>query len=373
MLDGAEGVPELVRALRHALDGTGPAVLPLAARDPRLGELRARLAPGAPTEPDTAAVVPTSGSTGEAKGVLLSAEALTASATATHVRLGGPGRWLLALPAHHVAGVQVIVRSLLAGYEPVVAGGERPFAQAARMLAATRRYTALVPTQLSRLLTADLPALRCFDAVLLGGAVTPAPLLTRAREAGVNVVTTYGMTETAGGCVYDGVPLDGVDVRIVAGHVEIAGPMLASGYRLDPAATAAAFADGWFRTNDLGVLHGDGTLEVLGRADSVINTGGVKVAPAAVEAVLTAQPGVAEACVVDLPSDEWGQLVAAVVVPAGEAPSVPDLLDAVRAALGGPAVPKLLRLADSLPARGPGKVDRAAVREQLGTGLDTVR
>jgi O-succinylbenzoic acid--CoA ligase len=367
VLDGTDGVVELVGALRDALAG-GPPVLPLSAADPRLAELRARMMPDQPAEPGTAVIVATSGSTGQAKGVLLSAAALRASATATHARLGGPGQWLLPLPAQHVAGVQVIVRSLLAGYEPAVLHRSQAFADAAGSLTAPRRYTSLVPTQLTRLLESDLATLRTFDAVLLGGAATPAALLARARDAGVTVVTTYGMSETAGGCVYDGVPLDGVDVRIVDGVVELAGPVLANGYRLDPAATARAFAGGWFRTTDLGVRHDDGTLEVLGRADFVINTGGVKVAPAAVEAVLTAQPGVAEACVVDLPSAEWGQLVAAAVVPAGAAPRVEDLLGAVRAALGGPAVPKLVRFADALPLRGPGKVDRAAVRELLSTG-----
>lgn len=365
-LDGPSSIGSLVGALRSALDGDGPAVLPLSAADARFAQLRARMAPQRPVEPGTAVVVATSGSTGEAKGVLLSASALRASAAATHARLGGPGRWLLPLPAQHVAGVQVIVRSLLAGAEPVVLG-RQTFADAVDRLGDGRRYTSLVPTQLTRLLATDLDALRSFDAVLLGGAATPAPLLARARAAGVRVVTTYGMSETAGGCVYDGFPLDGVEVRLTDGVVELSGPVLASGYRLAPAATAAAFVDGWFRTTDLGVLRPDGALEILGRADYMINTGGVKVAPDAVEAVLTAQPGVAQACVVDLPSQEWGQLVAAAIVPAGPAPAVADLLAAVRAALGGPAVPKLVRFADALPLRGPGKVDRSAVRDLLRT------
>src|SRR5262249_53065163 len=156
-------------------------------------------------------------------------------------------------------------------------------------------------------------ALRAFDAVLLGGAATPGALLVRAYDAGVRVVTTYGMTETAGGCVYDGVPLAGARVRIGEGErVERAGPMLASGYRLRPG--APAFAGGWFRTDDLGRLHRDGSLEVLGRVDDVINTGGLKVSSSVVERVLGAQPGVAEVCVVGVPDAEWGQLVVAAVV-----------------------------------------------------------
>lgn len=355
-LDGSPvGVARLLTALRAALDGTGPAVLPLPA-----GEA----GPDQPELPDTAAVVLTSGSTAGAKGVELSGAALTASATATHARLGGPGRWLLALPAQHIAGVQVLVRSILAGHEPVVmdiSAGFRTqaFGVAARSGAA--RYTALVPTQLARLLdSAARPALREFDAVLIGGAASAPALLDRARSEGVRVVTTYGMTETAGGCVYDGVPLDGVEVRIGAGgRLELTGPVLASGYLGLPEQTAAAFAGGWFRTSDLGRLRADGTLEVLGRADDVINTGGVKVSAAAVERAIAAVAGVSEVCVVGLPDPEWGQRVAAAVVA-----SVRDetaIQDAVRAALGAAAVPRTIRFVDRLPLRGPGKVDRAAV------------
>lgn len=368
VLDGPSTVAELADALRAALDGSGPAVLPLSAADPRRAELLARMAPDRPVEPGTALIVATSGSTGAAKGVLLSSAALTASATATHARLGGPGRWLLTLPAHHVAGVQVIVRSLLAGHEPAVRTPAQTFAEAADQLfrGPGPYYTSLVPTQLGRLVE-EPGVLRRFDAVLLGGAAAPAPLLDRARAAGIRVVTTYGMSETAGGCVYDGHPLDGVGVRIVDGLVELSGPTLASGYRLDPDATAASFTGGWFRTNDLGTLRPDGTLQVHGRADLVINTGGVKVAPTAVEDVLLAQSGVAEACVVDLPDEEWGQLVAAAVVPADPAapPRAEDLRDAVRAALGGPSVPKLVRFTDALPLSGPGKADRSGVRAML--------
>ncbi|TDV47003.1 o-succinylbenzoate--CoA ligase [Actinophytocola oryzae] len=357
----------IVAALAAALDG-GPAVLPLSADDPRAGELRSAMAPGEPTLPGTAVVVATSGSTGAPKGVELSATALRASAAATHERLGGPGQWLLTLPANHIAGVQVVVRSLLAGFGPVLRG-TRPFADAVRSMTGPRRYTSLVPTQLVRLLDdpVGLEALCSFDAVLLGGAAAPASLVDRARAAGVRVSTTYGMSETAGGCVYDGQPLDGVRVRLSDGVISLAGPTLASGYRRDPVGTSAAFVDGWFRTTDIGELSADGTLSVSGRADFVINTGGVKVAPAAVEAVLAEQAGVAEVCVVDLPDAEWGQLVAAAVVPVdgSSPPLVDDLRAAVRARLGGPAAPRLVRFVTALPLRGPGKVDRSGVRDVL--------
>ncbi|WNV91014.1 o-succinylbenzoate--CoA ligase [Umezawaea sp. Da 62-37] len=355
------GALELLGPLAAALDGTGPAVLPVPS-----GQVAAPL-PLEGWERDAALVVTTSGSTGVPKSVLLSAAALRASATATHDRLGGPGRWLLALPATHIAGVQVLVRSLVARLAPAVldlAPGFRAaaFADAAVPLLASpgRHYTALVPTQLARLLAEDVEVLRGFDAVLLGGAATPPTLLAAARDAGVRVVTTYGMSETAGGCVYDGVPLDGVRVRLAAGRIELAGPTLALGYR------GRRFADGWFRTGDLGRFGADGVLEVLGRADDVIITGGENVPPALVERVVSALPGVREVCVVGLPDAEWGQVVAAAVVPAGPPPSESDVRKAVRAGVGRAAVPKRVVFVAELPTRGPGKVDRTAVARLFG-------
>lgn len=364
--DGSpSSVAALTDALADALRG-GPAVEP---HD------------GRPTTPPndgwidgTALVIETSGSTGEAKRVALGSTALHASADATHRRLGGPGRWLLALPAHHVAGSQVIVRALLAGHRPSVLdnrSGFRPdrFAAAATELFASgsRCYTSLVPTQLHRVLAAgEVDALRGFDAILVGGAAASPTLLTQARAAGVAVVTTYGMSETVGGCVYNGVPLDGVQVRLDdSGRISLAGPVLASGYLGRPELTAEAFADGWFRTSDLGRWH-DGRLRVLGRADDVITTGGEKVHPAAVERVLMAQPGVRAACVIGLPDPEWGQLVAAALVLAEpDAATRTELDAAVRDELGAPSVPKLLRALPELPLRGIGKPDRAEVARLL--------
>ncbi|WP_257900568.1 o-succinylbenzoate--CoA ligase [Saccharothrix obliqua] len=317
-------------------------------------------------ETDAALAVGTSGSTGEPKVVLLSAAALAASAVATHERLGGAGSWLLALPTTHIAGIQVLVRSAVAGREPVavdLSSGFRAtgFAAAARTLLRRpgRHYTALVPTQLSRLVAADGPGLaaaREFDAILLGGAAAPPALLTRAREAGVRVVTTYGMSETAGGCVYDGVPLDGVHVRLAEGRIELAGPVLALGYQ-----GGERFGE-WFRTGDLGRFV-DGRLVVLGRADDVIISGGENIAPVEVERVLAAQVGVHEVCVVGLPDPEWGQVVAAAVVPVDPSlpPDVAELAEAVRVAVGRYAVPKHVVFVPELPSRGPGKVDRREV------------
>jgi O-succinylbenzoic acid--CoA ligase len=274
---------EVLPALRAALDG-GPALLPYAASaDPPV-------VPDAPgTLPDGLALaVGTSGSTGTPKLAMLTAAALTASAHATDERLGGPGQWLLTMPAHHIAGLQVLLRSLLAGTEPVVADlaagfTPRTFAAAASALTGPRRYTSLVPTQLSRLLADDTAAaaLRGFDAVLVGGAATPRSLLARAEDAGVPVVTTYGMSETAGGCVYSGLPLPCSRIRADdTGRLHLGGATLAQGYLGRPDLTAAAFstdADGsrWFATDDVGHRGDDGRWHVEGRVDDLINTGGL--------------------------------------------------------------------------------------------------
>lgn len=388
-------VAELDEALQDALDGGEP-LLPLDPRHPQVESLREAMAPGEPIEPDTAVIIPTSGSTGEAKGVLLSASALLASARATHARLGGPGRWLLATPANYVGGLQVLTRARLAGVDPVtldIADGFDPdaFTAATRQLrdapgpyADGPYYTALVPTQLARLLAAGpeaVEAAAAYDAIVLGGARLDDELSRRAADAGVRAVSSYGMSETASGCVYDGIPLEGVSVRLGdRDRIELAGPMLSHGYRLRPDLTSGAFtADGWLRTSDVGALYDDGTLAVLGRLDDMLNTGGVKVPAAGVEAALTAHPQVRAACVVALPDAEWGERIAAVIVPEPAATDADDpagsgaegqrsealeeeLRALVRDRLGRAAVPKLVRQLPELPLIGPGKVDRAAVR-----------
>jgi O-succinylbenzoic acid--CoA ligase len=252
---------------------------------------------------------------------------------------------------------------------------EDDFAAATRMLGAGRRCTSLVPTQLGRILDAGGPALdalRSYAAVLVGGAALAPQLHERALAAGVEVVTTYGMSETAGGCVYDGRPLDGVQVELEDdGRIRIGGATLADGYLGAPELTAAAFVGGWFRTGDLGRWRAD-RLEVLGRADDMIVTGGENVAPAAVERVLAAQDGVAAACVVGVPDAEWGQVVAAAVVPNGADPQGPldpafaeRLQAAVRGALGRAAVPRVLRAVPRIPLHGIGKPERVAAARLL--------
>ncbi|WP_326567969.1 o-succinylbenzoate--CoA ligase [Amycolatopsis rhabdoformis] len=376
-LDGsAEAVSELDTAVAAALDG-GEAVLPLSSADPAAPGVLEAMAPDTPVEPDTTVIIATSGSTGAPKGVLLSAGALTASATATHARLGGPGHWLLATPAHYIGGLQVLVRARLAGTKAALltGAGFRPdeFAAAAAPVLAESgpRYTALVPTQLVRLLDDDgagLAAARAFDGIVLGAAATSAKLRTRAGEAGVRIVPAYGMSETASGCVYDGMPLDGVRVEPDADErLCISGPVLAHGYRLAPELTGESFRDGWFRTSDRGRLLADGRVEVLGRADDVINTGGVKVSAASVEQVVAGISGVRDVCVVGVPDPQWGETVVALVVADGPV-AQETIKEVTREELGAAAAPKRVEFADELPLRGPGKIDRAAVKARFDPG-----
>lgn len=377
-----DDVVQLVRLLRGALDGTGPAVL---AEPPAHDDV-----PLPDVPDDVAVVVGTSGSTGRARRVMLTADALRASAEATAERLGGHGRWLLALPTTHVAGLQVVLRAVVAGSDvtQVAPGPFRPetFVEAVRRMddaapiggAALLRLTSLVPTQVHRLLEgagtpegdAAVAALRSFDAVLVGGAALQPDLAARAAAAGVRIVTTYGMSETCGGCVYDGVPLRGVRVRTdPTGRVLLSGRVLARGY-LGEGDADGPFLDihggRWLRTDDLGELELSEdtmqiTLTVLGRADDVIVTGGEKVSAAAVEAALTGWGGLGEVAVVGTPDAQWGHAVVAIATAPDGAPTLDAVRAHVRETLGAAAAPRALSVVDSLPLRGPGKPDRAAL------------
>jgi O-succinylbenzoic acid--CoA ligase len=372
--------PRLLELLAAALDGSGPAIAPVDAALPpaRLAETLEALAPDRVEDADgritplsparevelaegTAVVVGTSGSTGVPKGVELSAAALLHSARASLARIGArPGeRWLCCLPASHIAGIQVLVRSLASGTDPVLAERADPQTVAGSGCA----HVSLVPTQLVRLLE-DSEALAGFSSVLLGGAAAPPGLVDAARAAGVRVMTTYGMTETCGGCVYDGVPLDGVQVRIGDDErIWIGGPVLFSGYRAGPQAPA----DRWFRTGDLGRLDPGGQLVVRGRADDVINTGGHKVVPGEVAAALQACPEVRDAAVVGLPDAEWGEMVVAVVVPDDPAdPPATELLRLrVRQRLPRYAAPGKVVLVDAIPMLASGKHDLTRLKRDL--------
>lgn len=368
--EGSKAVGSLYRHLRARLTGS-PAPdrgeRPWYVAGPPAGGGAAEI-----TQPldDVDIVLRTSGSTdGTGHLVGLSLAALGASASATLDRLAGPGQWLTSLPLHGVAGLQVVTRSALAAIPPLVPAG-RGTAALVSAIGAMRddvpRYLSVVPTQLLRLLEQAPAALRPFAAILVGGAALPPALAARAEAAGIHLVRSYGMTETAGGCVYDGRPLDGVRLRLVGDRIHLTGPMLATRY-LDTD-TQPFVTDGgvrWLVTGDLGALEGDGRLAVLGRADDVIVSGGTNVPPAVVEARLTERLGGAWV-VLGLPDLEWGARVVAVREAAGR-PDGPDLA-AVRTATADlpPAFrPKGVHAVDSFPLRPTGKVDRRA----LGTSL----
>jgi len=386
----AGGGERMLTVLAAALDGTGPAILPLdpALPEPALARVLTAFAPvvlhtmtgtrslkhhsagpaaagGVPRtgiRDDTAVVIATSGSTGQPKAVELTAAALTASAAASLRRIGAtPGeRWLCCLPTFHIAGVGVLVRSIIAGLEPVIVPAVSPEILAASGCA----HVSLVPTQLRRLLDAGASP-GAVTSVLLGGAAPGEGLLAEARKAGWRIVTTYGMSETCGGCVYDGVPLDDVAVRLgPAGEIEIAGPVLFSGYLGEPRLTAAALRDGWFRSADLGWWQSEGRLGIRGRADDVINTGGEKVVPGDVEAALGTCEGVADVVVLGIPDPEWGEAVTAFVMAAdpAEPPDIAGLQSRVRDAVSAYAAPKRVVVVPEFPLLPSGKPDRAALR-----------
>ncbi|MFW0772792.1 AMP-binding protein [Paenarthrobacter nitroguajacolicus] len=370
-------IDPVLKALMAALHGEGPAV------EIVLDENGAPQA--VPVETgveDAAVVVRTSGSTGTPKATVLTVEALAASSISTAMALRGEGQWLLALPLQYVAGVQVLVRSLYAGTRPWVmdqSNGFTPeaFTAAAEELTDKIRFTSLVPTQLQRLLDSPAPetlaVLRRFNAVLLGGAPASPELLATAHAQGLNVVTTYGSAETSGGCVYDGEPLDGVEVRIGEGELEgrilLGGDTVAAGYLDSARASKAAFfeEDGvrWYVTGDLGEMSDDGKLTVLGRADDVIITGGVKASAAFIQRKLEELDGVTAAFVTGVPSREWGQAVAAYVAVTDPSPEGLKGFTARREEALGVLAPKTVLADKKLPMLPNGKPDRMAMIDLL--------
>jgi O-succinylbenzoic acid--CoA ligase len=369
-------------ALRDALNGSGPALLP----QPLAGAVAA---PGAVAHSSTstidgsvesefsverrvALVVETSGSTAQPKRVALSADALLASATFSDSVLGGAGQWLLALPVHYIAGLNVLVRSIASGTAPVMlpAGPFDPmqFAQAAATMSAPLRYVSLVPAQLTRLL--DTPethvVLRRFDGILVGGQSTPAPVLQRAAELGLSLTRTYGSSETSGGCVYNGSPIGNTEVRVVDGQIELSGKVLAEGYldehyQSDSARSAGSFitehGQRWYRTGD-GGEWANGVLTVTGRLDDVIISGGLKVSLAAIESAVRALPGQSDAVVVSAANDRWGEVP--VVVTTRELP-LAELRERLSALLGPAAAPDRVLVVSDIPLLSSGKPDRRAI------------
>lgn len=388
-------------ALGDALAGGSP-IRPVI--DAPIGDAQADYTGPSPDLPaGTAVVIRTSGSSGIPKSVALSAAALRASAEATHERLGGPGQWLVALPTQLISGLQMLVRSSVAGTAPVFYDG--PFDPVALLEAADamtheRRYVSLVPVQFARLL--DLAerdddaaeALRRFDAVLVGGQAVTLELRRRAHALGVALKRSYGMSETAGGCVYDGVEIGDTLVRIRGGEVQLAGPMLALGYLGDAALTNERFVTEpsgarWYRTGDAGELLG-GMLTVTGRLDRVIISGGINVSLDEVERVVRALPGWAEAVALGAPDREWGERVHLVRAASAEAAgartgaertaadrlagadaatepaSFAQAAEAIRAALGVAAVPAGDRTVAEIPRLAGGKPDLVALATRCG-------
>ncbi|MCW2835644.1 MAG: AMP-dependent synthetase and ligase [Nocardioides sp.] len=304
-------------------------------------------------------LIETSGSTGRPKRVVLSRSAVVASVEASARRLGARGQWLLALPASYVAGVQVIARSVLAGHDPLLVS-DLDFAGALGTGPETTLFTSLVPTQLHRLLDrpAQVEALRAVHTILLGGGPIDPALRSRATAEGLRVVATYGASETAGGCVYDGVPLDGVALALgTDGRIRVGGPTVFDGYDGDPALTAETLVDGWFVTADAGRLDDDGRLQVLGRIDDVVISGGVNVPLPAVAARLREHPGVEAVEVLGVPDEEWGSRVVAFVVGRDE-----DLRDWVAEVHPRSWAPRQVVVLPELPLLPTGKVDRECLR-----------
>ncbi|WP_257995846.1 AMP-binding protein [Corynebacterium xerosis] len=420
---------EAVPTLAHALDGK-VSLLPVPADDPARAELLARTQrAGDPIDADVAIVACTSGSTGTPKGAMLTAANLRASIDATHSRLGGPGQWLLATPPSHIAGLQVLLRTLRAGEVPVameLSDGFRPssLADAIGAMSGRRRYTSIVPLQLGRILgdAGATAALASLDGVLVGGQATSPELLRRARAAGVTVLTSYGSSETSGGTVYDGRPLDGADISIAdgdgdgdgtegcsggrgkdrseesprgatpgavtpggadPGRIVVSGPMVSRGYRNvdDP-----DLADGVFRTSDAGSLdhsvNGRPVLRVLGRTDDIIISGGLKFLPGPIEDALTAFGDIAAAAVVGVPHPELGHAVVAAVTlhdagspSPGATPPDPSAADTgaieehLRARLAPVLdkhqVPRAVFVVKQLPTLPSGKLDRTGLAATL--------
>ena len=328
-------IPQQLEALSHALHGSGPALA--------FGATTVTYVSGG-----CAVVLPTSGSSGQPKAVALSANALIASARASHTFLGATvgDRWSLLLPTTHIAGVNVLVRALELGSDLVG-------------LSESADFTAIVPTQLHRALTGDtqlLEHLQNARAVLVGGAATSPDLRERAGHAGISLVTTYGMTEMCGGCVYNGVALNGVDIQIVDGVIELNGPMKAIGY-----VGEESFGSGYFRTSDLGQIN-NGRLEVLGRVDDQINSGGEKLSLGAITDFLN-DGSTQRYIAIGLPDQEWGQALAI----ASDGPIDEGIVrDRLRAAFGAHASPKRYAPNIELPLTALGKPDRKTLREIFG-------
>jgi O-succinylbenzoic acid--CoA ligase len=321
------------------------------------------LADAVPVTPGVAIVMPTSGTAGDPKLVELHRVAVVVAVTRSAKRLGAtPGApWICPLTPSHIGGLLVLLRAAILG-APVTMH-ERFDPQRLVYDGEGAAFASVVPRMVRRLVEADL-GLHGLT-LLVGGDAIDDNTAGAARTRGARIVTTYGLTETCGGFTFDGVPLDGTDVRIEDGSIEVAGSTLMEGYRLDPAATGAAFTtDGWLRTGDLGEIDDEGRLTVHGRADHVIRTGAEKVWPEEVERVLSSHPKVADVAVASRPDPEWGARVSAFVVPAdvGDPPDLEELQRHAAESLARYKLPRELELVPEIPRTSTGKVRRRELR-----------
>lgn len=398
---GEVGPRLVLPALKAALDGSGPAIAPMPdGPAPLVSLLRDAIKPDDASFPlennEIALVAATSGSTGQPRGVLITRNALTTSANAFAQRFGHDARWVLSVPAHRIAGLMVMVRAHVLGnpfeVDPSI-GGFKPFNAAtfaATTLAAKRKsdidgrplMVSLVPTQIARLIEAGsvgIEALQSYAVVLSGAAATPQPLLEKLRAYGINVSISYGMTETCGGCVFDGRPLEGVNISlgtkddVEPGRISISGPVVAAGYRLRPDLNAVTFIDGCLVTHDVGKLDAQNLLHVLGRLDDVVTVGGVNVALSAVEALIRHHPDIEDVAVIDVVDDLWGSLPMAYVVLRNQQTDTQSLSFAIQEAIaqriGRAATPRTIHFVESLPMLDSGKVDRLNLRLQAAQDI----
>jgi O-succinylbenzoic acid--CoA ligase len=357
---------EVARSLAVSLSG-GPPIAPLPADPIEQARAITMFQPAQPvTEADAAVVVATSGSTGAAKGVVLSRAAIRASVEAMRTRLEGAGDWTLALPTHYIAGLMVLARACLDGTRAAPVRSDLSNLPQVAGTLSQRRYISLVPAQLDKALgRGDVTeALASFSAVLVGGGPASLGLVERSVSAGIRVVLTYGMSETCGGCVCDGEPLQGVTVELAdEGRIMIRSSTLFTSYRLRPDLTAETVVDGRLRTQDRGRWEA-GKLVVLGRTDDIVITGGRKVDLADVERSVqrwAARDG-AQIAVLGVPDPVWGSRVIAVTDSRG---SLEDLQAAVRESVPAYAVPRELIYLDQLPRLAGGKPDRMAIRSMI--------
>lgn len=380
---GAQGVLAMYEQLLRAWD-SGSALAPIPAVSKNfpaamVDSIRAAINLDLPAQPSTIAALSTSGSTGNPRGVEFTAHQLSAlndfinSGSVVGRQINAAARWIAALPVTSVGGFNVLIRSIATGLPPIaldsVAGAGTFSAEevthALRLCGDSPPMISLVPTQLRRLLSTEegTHALSCFAAVLVGGSATPLSDQIHARDQGIAVAFTYGMTETSGGCVFNGVPAPavGIDIDPTTSLISISGNVIATGYRPSGSATGQELFQGSFTTQDLGELDANGILHVSGRTDDIVIINGVNISVHAIKEIIDAHPMVRDSYV--LPD------LTAVVVPTNADLRFEDeLRAAISQRLGNVAVPRFM-IIDSLPYLPNGKPDRQRIQALANPNL----